>query len=141
MRSRIVTAAGALLAVGVVVAVVFALVETDEEKIEKLVRDLRDAALNSDVDGLLDGLSDEVEYPGGRGKLEIKIRAVLRDWPPKKIAVEIRDLEIDGDRATADVEVWYTSERYPQPYRAKFRTDFGRHDERWLVDGVSQVGG
>ncbi len=68
MRSRIMLGAGALLVIGAVIAIVAALVETDEEKIEKLVERMRDAAERSDVEGIMAGLSEEVDFPGASGK-------------------------------------------------------------------------
>ena len=88
MRSRIVLGAGALLVIGAVIAIVAAFVETDEEKIEKLVERMRDAAERSDVEGIMAGLSEEVDFPGGRAKLQARIRGVLKQAPPKSVSVE-----------------------------------------------------
>ena len=143
MRSRIVLVAGTLMVLGAAVAVVAALVETDEERIEKLVEEMRVAALDRDVPGLLAGVSEDVEYPGGREALRRRIESVLERHPPDHISVELRDLEVDGDGAEAEVEVWYTTRTLGgRPGRVTFRTRFGRGEDGWRVVGLAtDVGG
>ena len=142
MRSRIVLIAGTLLVLGASVAVVFAVIESDEDRIERLVEEMRDAALARDTAGVLGAVATDVEFPGGMEALERRLDHVFRRYPPESIMAEVLNVEVDGDRAEAEIEVWYrTSEFGAQPFRTTIKAKFGRRDGRWLVVGLSHVGG
>jgi uncharacterized protein (TIGR02246 family) len=140
MRGRIVVVAGTLLVLGAAIAMIYVIVETDEERIERVVETMRVAALDGDVPGLLEHVAPDVDYPGGREGIERQVESALRRYPPDSVNVEVLDLEIDGDRATARIEVWYRTKTLGgRPARVRFRTAFGRRGDRWQVIGVSDV--
>jgi ketosteroid isomerase-like protein len=137
MRGRVVRIAGAVLIVGAVVWIGSGLFESDEDRIERLVDEVRTAAEARDADAVMSAVADDVEWQGeDREALSRQVRRVLEEWPPDAIVAEVKDLVIDGDRATGSVDVLYRTKKFPHPYLTKFRVTFGRHDERWLVTGV-----
>jgi hypothetical protein len=133
VRRRLVPIALALLVVGVVIVVVAALVETDEERIEALVESMRAAAERGDVAGVLAGVAPRVAWPGGQEALRRRVSRDLALHPPQAVAAEVSGLEVDGETATGVVVVTYRSREFARPVLVRVRTTFARRDGRWLV--------
>ncbi len=137
MRDRVVRIAGALLALGAVFWIVSRFIETDEDRIEQLVEDMRSAAEASDAEMLMSFVTQDVTWQQlDQEALSRRVRSVLKDMPPKAVSAEVTDLEIDDDRATGSVVVLYRSQKLPSVWRVTFRVTFGRRDERWRVTAV-----
>jgi hypothetical protein len=127
----------------VVIGLVAYLHESDEDAIEKVAEDCRQAILARDVERVLAHLEENAELAGlvGSGPLApvVKRRAGQKKGGLRKLDLSLREIVVDGEDARG---VWLAkgnlreSQDWGDRVLALARVDFHRSPAGWLVRRV-----
>lgn len=143
------TTRGVLFLVVVIVGVIVglkAIIETDEEAIERVTNACRAAFLERNVDGILTNLAtDAVFRDGNRNRPlsdETRVRVEQVGKRVQAISLNLREIEIDGDEARA---LWRVNVRLRRkggvPFgRFDMRAEYRRESEVWKIRLVEIIG-
>src|SRR5262245_19318820 len=114
------------------------LIVTDKERVERVVRDVRDAVVRNDWTAVASFVDDDVAL-GARDKASLveSWRAMWRASALTTIEADVSDVAVDGDRAAARVRVG------PGGLVARSwgdaRVHFVRREDGWKISGVDDV--
>ena len=127
----------ALAALGAYVLVSW-LVVTDRERVERVLDDVRAAAVRGDWDAVASHVDDDVAF-GARSteSLVDGWRATWRSLALQRVDLDVGDVEVVDDRAAARVRV-----RPGAPLEGRWadaRVHLVRRDDAWRITGVDEV--
>jgi ketosteroid isomerase-like protein len=135
-----------VLIVGVIVGLK-AIIETDEEAIERVTNACRAAFLERNVDGILANLTADAVFRDGNRNRSLADEAGARveqvGRRVESISLNLREIEIDGDDARALWRVNVRLRRKGQgvPFgRFDLRAEYRRESEVWKIRHVEIIG-
>src|SRR5262245_1506603 len=127
-----------VLAVAGLYVLVDHLIVTDKERVERVVRDVRDAVVRNDWAAVASFVDEDVTL-GARDKASLveSWRSMWRASALSTIDADVSDVAVEGDRAAARVRVG------PGGIVARSWGDglvhFVRRDDGWKISGVDDV--
>jgi hypothetical protein len=127
-----------VLAVAGLYVLVDHLIVTDTERVERVVRDVRDAVVRNDWAAVASFVDEDVTL-GARDKASLveSWRSLWRASSLSAIDADVSDVAVEGDRAVARVRVG------PGGLVARSwgdgRVHFVRRDDGWKISGVDDV--
>jgi ketosteroid isomerase-like protein len=145
MSRKVLVVLAVIVAVAVGVGLLAYVIETDEEAIERITLECRDAFLAGDVDRILAHLEPEATGTGwlGRGSLADGARRAVERYSSKVTAIEFarKEIRVDGEEAEGSWLAWVKI-RDVAPGQAigvmkvKARVEYRRGADGWRIRRV-----
>ncbi len=118
------------------------LIETDREKIEKLVETCRSAALRGDVDGVMSQVDPGYAHVGRDfGSIREQVENGLRQLKAEKILILDPRLALHEDdtaRLGVLVRVFRDPQQYPPVVEFEISLGLAKKDKRWFIASVDE---
>ena len=145
MRRKVRVVLAVIVAVAIGAGVLAHFIETDEEAIERITLDCRDAFLAGDVDRILAHLEPEATGTGwlGRGSLADGARRAVERYSSKVTAIEFarKEIRVDGEDAEGRWVAWVKIEDVAPGQvigvvKVNARVDYRRGANGWRIRRV-----
>lgn len=118
------------------------LIETDREKIEKLVETCREAALRGDADGIMSQVEPTYSYRGQDfAALREQVANGLGQLKAQKILILDPRLSLHEDgtaRFGMYVRIFRDPQQYPPVYESHVSLGLVKKDRDWFISSVDQ---
>jgi len=136
MRPRPSLWLGALIVLGGLVFLVERLIVTDAEAVEALVERAAEAVREGDFEALAATLAPGFTLEGrSREEAVDWIRTLRRRYQPRGIEVEVEDVAVDGEAATATARA--AANVMARPVRFRLTLDCGHVEGEWRIRGAA----
>jgi hypothetical protein len=114
------------------------LVVTDRERVERVLDEMRAAAVRGDWEAVASHVDDDVSAGApSKASLVDEWRTRWRSFALKRVDLDVGDVDVSGDRAAARVRVFPGAPL--EGHWADARVHLVRRDDAWRVTGVDEV--
>jgi hypothetical protein len=117
-----------------------AVIQTDREKLQVTTRLLSKAVQHGDVEAMVSLIDPNaaVSGVGDRTQFRQKVTSLLEKYSVQDNSIFDYQIELQHSRATltCGARCWVKTAQFTQQVRSRWKLDFVRRDQRWLISDV-----